>query len=347
MGRNPKPTTATIAFEAERKLPIGELELDMSNNRITHLKINGEQELENKLWIEGKLNYLKKDIKARGLQEPLILFPNSSVVAEGNCRLVCLKRLHREAKTEENKNESPFESDSRLKEFLQPKVPCKRIARDTPVADIDAYLTEVHIGRKRKWPEYNQAKLLHKLKLEDDLTLEEIARISRSSRPTVSRKIEAYQHTSKYHEMFPDDEDFVKWFYYFWELTGRSLDKFRLEDANVAKFMKWVHGGKFSTSIEIRELPKVLGNNRALKRFEETGMTNAVRILMKVDPTIRSPLYRKICGLTGILENFPVKEVSLVVGNSSRKMALVHLRNSTIRLLKYIDDIENEGRKME
>ena len=63
---------------------------------------------------------------------------------------MCLKRLHREAKTEENKNESPFESDSRLKEFLQLKVPCKHIVKDTPVADIDAYLTEIHIGRKKK-----------------------------------------------------------------------------------------------------------------------------------------------------------------------------------------------------
>ena len=347
MGRSPKPTTATIAFEVERKLPIDELALDTGNNRVIHLTINNEQELEEKLWSVEKLNPLKKDIKARGLQEPLILFPNGNIVAEGNCRLACLKRLHREAQIEENDGKKPFEFDSRLKEFLQLKVPCKRIVKDTPTADIDAYLTEIHIGRKRKWPEYNQAKLLHKLKSEDDLTIEEIARISRSSRPTVSKKIEAYRHTAKYHEMFPGDEDFVKWFYYFWEFDHRSLDRFRLEDANVTKFMKWVHSGKFSTSKEVRELAKVLDNKTMLKRFEETSMGEVLKIMTKIDPTIRSPLYRKICGLTHTLENFPLKEMPLVVRDNSRRKALINLKNSTARLLKIIDELAKEGKGAE
>ena len=167
--------------------------------------------------------------------------------------------------------------DLRLKNFLDFKVPCKRITEGTPIVDIDAYLTEVHVGRKRRWPTYNQAKLLSKLKYEDDLTLEEIARIGRSSRPTITRKIEAYRYTTTYHETFPDDKEYVRWFYYFWELTHNSLEEFRHDSAKVTKFMKWIHSGKFSDSKQVRVLPKVLDSQDAFRKFEETDMIGARR----------------------------------------------------------------------
>ena len=339
MGRTPKPTADAIAFGPEEHIVVDELELDMKNNRVTHLAIESEQELEERLWRVGKLNLnqLKNDIKARGLQEPLVLFPASSTVAEGNCRLVCLKRLQREAETEREKDKS-FGSDLKLKDFLDLKVPCKRIVEGTPVVDIDAYLTEVHVGRKRKWPEYNQAKLLSKLKYEDDLTLEEIARISRSSRPTITKKIEAYQYTSKYHEKFPDDKEYVNWFSYFMEFTHHSLEKFRQDDTKITKFMKWIHSGKFSNSKEIRVLPKVLGNRAAFRKFEEADMAGARRIIIKADPTIISPLYRKVSSLTNTLEALPLRELRLLLTDSSRRDLLRSLVDSAAKLLRETED---------
>ena len=113
MGRIPKPTAEAIVFEPEAEIPVDDLELDKQNNRITHLVIKNDQELEEQLWRGGRLVNLKNDIKARGLQEPLVLFPESFTVAEGNCRLVCLKRLQREAESEKEKDKS-FSSDLRL-----------------------------------------------------------------------------------------------------------------------------------------------------------------------------------------------------------------------------------------
>ena len=333
MGRAPKPTAEAVTFEPEEYIAVDELELDMRNNRVTHLAIESEQELEGRLWREKEMSLLKNDIKSRGLQEPLILFPAGSTVAEGNCRLVCLKRLQREAETEQEKDES-FGSDPKLKNFLDFKVPCKRITEGTPIVDIDAYLTEVHVGRKRRWPTYNQAKLLSKLKYEGDLTLEEIARIGRTSRPTITRKIEAYRYTTAYHETFPDDKEYVRWFYYFWELTHHSLEEFRHDGAKVTKFMKWIHSGKFSDSKEVRVLPKVLGNQAAFRRFEEADMAGARRIIIKADPTITSPLYRKVSGLANTLEAFPPREFRLLLNDSSRRDLLRNLITNATKLLK-------------
>lgn len=333
MGRIPKPTAEAIVFEPEEDIAVDALELDKQNNRITHLVINNEQELEDRLWRVGKLVDLKNDIKARGLQEPLVLFPESFIVAEGNCRLVCLKRLQREAENEEKIDKS-IASDPRLRRFLKLMVPCKRIAKNTPTVNIDAYLTEIHVGRKKKWPQYNQAKLLSKLKYDDDLTLEEIARISRSSRPTISKKIEAYRYTSKYHKQFPDDTDYIRWFYYFWEFMHPSLDEFRRDGGQTIKFMKWIHTGKFSKSRDVRILPKVLGNSDALKKFEETNMDDARQIIIKADPTITSPLYRKVSSLSNTLEALSHREFRLLLNDPIRKALLRSLIRTVNDLLK-------------
>ena len=92
-----KVKTSTVRFEKERPFNVEDLRLHIHNNRITHLEIKDEKELEDILWREGKLLPLYHDIMNRGMQEPLILFPNQFRVAEGNCRLVCLRKLHQEA----------------------------------------------------------------------------------------------------------------------------------------------------------------------------------------------------------------------------------------------------------
>lgn len=328
-----KPKASTVQFEKETLYDIENLELHFKNNRISHLEIKDENELENVLWKEGKLQPLYHDIMNRGLQESLVLFPDSQIVAEGNCRLVCLRKLHREA----NETDEPA-----LKKFKQIRVPCKRIVKGTSDADVDAYLTEIHVGRKKKWPEYNQAQLLYKLKHRDNLPLEEIAQIARSSRPTVTRKIECYKLTKEYHKALPKDEDFIKKFYYFWEFLHPDLDKFRGNDSNIMKFMKWVYYGKFPTSKHIRDLPKILKNPKAFQTFEQTDMEEAVKIMLKVDPTIRSPMYRKISNITELLSNFPKNEITNLLGDESKKMMIDELRKSAVDLLKYVHDLEKK-----
>ena len=206
--------------------------------------------------------------------------------------------------------------------------------KNTPTVDIDAYLTEIHVGRKKKWPEYNQAKLLFKLKYDDDLTLEEIARISRSSRPTISKKIEAYKYTSTYHEQFLDDADYIRWFYYFWEFMHRSLDEFRRDEKKVTKFMKWIHDGKFSKSRDVRVLPHVLDSPEAFKKFEEANMDDARQIIIKADPTITSPLYRKVSSLSNTFEVLPNREFRLLLNDPTRRDLLRNLIRTATDLLK-------------
>lgn len=332
MSRARKVKPATLQFEREKMVDVKELELDSKNNRITHLSIKSE-ELEDILWKEGKLQSLYNDIMNRGLQEPLVLHPKSTIVAEGNCRLVCLKRLQKDAIKSENPS---------LQKFKKVNVLCKRIVKDTPAADIDAYLTEIHVGRKKKWPEYNQAKLLHKLKHTDNLPLEEIAAIARSSRPTVNRKINCYTLTKQYHEEIPEDVDYVKKFYFFWEFQHPDLEEFREKPGNVKKFMKWVYYEKFPTSKDVRELPKVMKNPKAMAKFETMNMDEAIKILVKVDPTIRNPMYRKINAMTLQLRKMSREDIVSMMDDEPKKNMILQLKQSAADLLKHINDLEKK-----
>ena len=103
------------------------------------------------------------------------------------------------------------------------------------------------------------------------------------------------------------------------EFTHHSLEKFRQDDTKITKFMKWIHSGKFSNSKEVRVLPKVLGNRAAFRKFEEADMAGARRIIIKADPTITSPLYRKVSSLTNTLEALPLRELRLLLTDSSRR----------------------------
>ena len=60
MGRAPKQRATAITFEPEKLIPVDELQLDMKNNRMTHLAIHDEQELEERLWREAKKIRLAK-----------------------------------------------------------------------------------------------------------------------------------------------------------------------------------------------------------------------------------------------------------------------------------------------
>ena len=85
---------------------------------------------------------------------------------------------------------------------------------------------------------------------------------------------------------------------------------------------------------EVRVLPKVLDNQAAFRRFEEADMAGARRIIIKADPTITSPLYRKVSSLANTLEAFPPREFRLLLNDSSRRDLLRNLIANATKLLK-------------
>lgn len=333
MGRPTKPKTQPIRFLPKPEyVEVEKLKLDYGNVRILHVEKHSEKQVEETLWKEAKLQLLYEDIKYRGLQDPLILHPKGNTIAEGNCRLVCLRKLH---------TESQSSDDDLLKQFKNYKVKCYRIDPHTPAKDLEAYLANIHVGQKKEWPDYNQSELMHRLYAVRGLSLDEISGITRKTKSTVLSKIAAFESTNYYHEIIPNDKNWHLKFPHIWEfLRQADLEEFREDEANVKRFMKWLYKGKFKNSKDVRLLGKIIRNKAAQRQLELKDATEAITILLKKDPTIKSPTFRKIVNLITLLEAFPTNELIKTVQEPSRKDLLVQLKNSVTLLLRQISELE-------
>ena len=326
MARPTKPKSVRIEFAAQRSIKVGDLKLDPENIRLAHLSITSQSEIQSHLWNTFKLKRLYDDIKNRGLQEPLILYPNNNIVAEGNCRLSCLLKILEQGTDDEiNKIKA---------------ISCKRISPNTSERDIDAYLAEIHVGQKIEWPEFNQAKLMHRLYHDRGLSLEEISRIVRKTRNLIHFKINAYEETLKYSNQLGE-----KWydkFVYVWEFVKhKNLDDFRSSASNTRRFMSWIKDGKFKTSKDIRYFDKILSDKKIFKLFERYDFETAFNALVDIDPTLKNSAYKKAVDITKILVKFPRSEVKNMCEDKNKLRILTNLKNTLDELLKEVKEVKD------
>ena len=319
MARPTKIKTKQIQFEKETMISISELKLDYDNIRLVHTDVKSFDEIKKALWTPLKLSLLSEDILQRGLQDPLELYPNSKIVAEGNCRLLCLKELFNQNK-------------------IGPKIKCKRIVTKTPIADIEAYLAGIHVGQKAEWPEFNQAKLLHTLYHKRGLSYEEITQIVRKTRRTVNEKITAFELTFKHKQELGDD--WHKKFVYVWEfIRNKNLENFRSSDKNVKRFMNWVKTKKINNSKQIRILDRILENQKTKTLFETKDYDSAFSALVIIDPTISNRSDKKVAEVIDVLLSLKRKDVKNIAENSARVKILKNLKKTVDNLLEEIKDV--------
>lgn len=352
----------TIVIEEQPPIYVADLEYDLRNLRLAHMGKLNEENIEAILSStrEFHVNYLVNDIKERGLQEPLILYPHGNMVIEGNRRLCALKILAKISEiskiieTVNNENDSEIIQDffkkypyleqfenliepdnPLLQQFQNMKVSCNRIARGTSPEAIDAYLTSIHIAHKEKWKKFNRAKMLYKLRNEG-LHLADIAKIAEVSRSTATREIETFKLHREYRRAHPEDIDWVGKFYYFWELLATKGTKFRQNKNNIHNFMSVLASDAFGGTKQVRELLD------AVSETEQTSFTqDEIRSLKssadKYKPDFKSADYTKVGQTTKILDYFSNKELELAATDPKRKNLLEKLYKSCEKVLEKID----------
>ena len=315
-----------VSFGEVKSYKLKELKFDRKNTRISHLRNNlSESEImEALLKLSPKL---ENDILDRGVQEELVLHSTSNVVIEGNTRLACLINLNREFQ----KTQLPSEQ---LKKFADPDILCKRFVDKTTKKDIDIYLAEIHIGRKRDWLKPNRARFLYNLRYKQNLSIHTISRVARISVPTVYKEINAYKYYTKYEELHHDPSVHKK-FFYFWEFLNPNLKEFRKKESNVNQFMKWIHMGKFTNSKHIRYLQTILNDATLHKTFLDHTMDDAIDELVKKDPAIYNTLFKYVKVLIDKFEKLSKYEHP-ISKNSSEYKLLHELRSTVDKLLSEV-----------
>ena len=311
-------------FVLERKrVTVSSLKLDPKNQRLSYLlgqlrkegKLGTDTELHDLLWGMDQVKDLYQSILQNGglIHDPIA--KGDGLVAEGNCRTVALRELHKK-----------FPKDDRFTTvFVQILPP------NFSEEQLVTLLGELHIAGKIEWRAYEQAEYVYKMNKQFGKTYDFLSSHLRWTRSKIAQKIAAYEETTIYLAETADPQG-VNRFSHFEEFMKKK--ELRDKRENDPKFMKsfrqWVFHGKFPDAKDVRIFPDVLINARAFKAFEQKDIQAAERILIESDPSRSSDFYWSVDQTTQKLRSTPLSELNDLKDGDTAKLAKLRELNRAL-----------------
>lgn len=181
--------------------------------------------------------------------------------------------------------------------------PAIRLPKDVPERAIAMLMAAYHVAGKTKWPAFAKGDQIYRLVKELGYTPEQVADDLRNmTTKEIEQSIEAYEYLVN--EVMPhagkgSGEQFLdeKWSHALEFVSSRKLGDMR-KDPHVRRTLAKLLVKDQIKGAEVRELPKILKNKRALKVLKKEGFTDAKEFMKKVDPTIDNSELRHIKKLT-------------------------------------------------
>jgi hypothetical protein len=292
-------------------IPVGRLRLDPRNPRIANtiaLRLGPgdqfEDAIENLLWSDPEVHELYRQVLVnRGLIERIIVKPEGTVV-EGNCRLVAYRKLR------ENQPKDP--------RWL--KIPSRVLPENISEREIALLLAQLHVQGKNKWSPFEKAGHVFRLHKDFVLTQDEIAVRLRMSKSKVNQMVRAFEAMQNVYLKSYRDPASVHKYSYFEELFKKPelREWATASPENVWRFAKWVGEGKITQGVRVRDLPTILANSEALEAFERDGYAEARRVLEQDDPTLSSPLFKKMAEMAAALRDARLDDINRARLDGSR-----------------------------
>jgi hypothetical protein len=212
---------------------------------------------------------LKASIRAyKGLINPIVVTPRDDgtyVVIEGNTRVSIYRQLANE--------KAPGSWDT-IPSIVRP---------DIEEDGEHAIRLQAHLVGPRQWRPYAKAKYLHSLYTENKLSINQILDFCGGS----ARKREIEEYIAAYEDMLnhyiplvgQNQPDYSR-FSAFVELQKPQVKQavikagFTMDD-----FAQWVHNSKISPLNTVRQIPRILGNPEAKRKFITHDAREAMKVL--------------------------------------------------------------------
>ena len=305
---------------------IKDMKLDPKNQRLS-FKLRGkgiassESELHNLIWKMDTVKDLYQSIYQNGglIEDPIVSVDNK--VVEGNCRTVAIRELHKK-----------YPDDKRFSKLYVRVLP-----QGVSEEQLILLLGELHIAGKIEWKAYEQAEYVWKTNKTYGKTYDFLASHLRWSRSKVSQKIAAYEETKEYIERTGDPNGINRFSHFEEFMKKKSLrDHTNTDPDFMIKFGDWVYQDKFPDAKDVRNLPQILENEKALDMLLTNSVREAKAILYKTNPSLISNLYNTIDGATKELESISLQEIqALKKGNKVKIEKFKGLKNALIELEKF------------
>lgn len=315
-------------FELERKkVPVSALKLDPENQRLSYLlKANGapatDAAMHHLIWEMDAVKDLYTSIYQNGglISDPICT--RELLVAEGNCRTVCLREL-----------QSKYPADSRWQH-----VHVQLLPESVTAEQLTMLIGELHIAGKIEWRAFEQAEYVWKMNSVYGRSYDFLASHLRWTRSKLTQKIGAYEETRAYLEETGDPEGINRFSHFEEMMKQKTLRERRGEDPDfMPLFRRWVADGKFPDAKDVRFLPDFLEDVSAFTAFEENGAAAGREVLHRNDPALLSSFWATIDRAAKELREAPLMEIEeLQSGNALKLEKLRSLEQAIAKIRSYL-----------
>lgn len=294
-------------------LSVDDLELDVSNPRIRKwVEMYGSNPTPDQIYLAlgagstdpesstTTFNALKESIRTHGgLISPIIVNRRSDgrlVVVEGNTRLAIF-RSFRDDGVSGNWNAIPAIVYTELEQI-----------------GIDAIRLQAHLVGPRPWDPYSKAKYLHSLRNEHGVEFNTLVELCGGKKREVQDYIDAYTDMEKYYrKVIPEEGAFdASRFSSFVELQKPAIRQSIVNAGfSLGDFARWVHDKLIDPLATVRDLPRILPDERARNVFLRDGAREAIKLLYVPPPPAAQELnLEQLCqALVQKLNQLSYKEV--------------------------------------
>jgi len=286
----------TATFDRVR---LDEVRLDPANPRIRHalkakrLASPTQDDLRKVIWAED-LDELFKSIRDNaGLIDPIFIVEDGTVV-EGNCRAAVYFRLR-----------ETFKDQPEWKH-----IPAWRLPNGTTKRQIAVFQAIHHVSGKRPWRLQERAGHLHQMRESLGMDAKSISKATGMQVKVVERLLATFETmTTEIIPKVPGSKGLAKFSYVEEFFKNKELEEFRSKPANVKAFVKLVVEERFGRGEDVRDLPKILENAKALSLLKTKNHAEAMRVVGKHDPTADSTVFKKLQDVTRTLQRLPATEL--------------------------------------
>lgn len=297
-----------------KTLSIYDLRYYADNPRINYIISTHDGEvtqevIEQKLLALDTTKDLVKDIEEnQGLIDEVLVIGDE--VVEGNTRLAVYRRLAKK-----------HADDPRWK-----TIPAKILSSEIRPQELFFILGTFHIKGKNEWSAYEKAAYIHRMVRELDYSPQDVAKQLGHQANTVEAMLKSYETMRDIYlpQATKDSDDFetqdaLRKYSYF-EAFYRQKDlaqRARETPLFVDEFCEWVIADVFPKADSVRsELPKILSNKRASKKFyslvdtePEAAFEEAELVLRESKPEQMDPFYIGVKEFRDLLQNASVEEI--------------------------------------
>jgi hypothetical protein len=329
-------------------IPLDKVELDENNPRIQYRLAleKGGKTLEEVILGMPEVTKLRKDIELnKGLREKIIVQKQANgkyKVLEGNCRTVCYRSLRSMPK---------FKGSD-----LWNTISARAVPKDVEERKVAILLADQHVAGKISWKAHEKAGMIFRMSRELNMNQGDIATYLRQSKTTVGRFLDAYTFmkdkflTIDNGKFAADGEN--KWSFFDEFFRSKEL---RAELKKTPEFgddfCRWVGEGRLSEGMQMRDLPSILKNPEARKKFEKVSkdiaFAEAMKLVEAADPEQGSDFFKLLGKVREACTS--AAQVKEILRIRTDKVAREHLLETYEALVDFmrLADVEpaEEGRR--